>query len=344
MQIDSEKLPAQLQRGLAPLYVVHGEETLLAIEAADRIRAAARALGYTERELFNVEAHFKWQQIKQSSVSLSLFASKRILEIRITSGAPGVEGAEALVQYAADLPPDTLTLVSLPRLDKRARETKWFAALESAGVAVHAQRVNANDLPQWLAGRLKAQHHSADQATLEYIATRTEGNLLAALQEVQKLALLFPPGKLEFEAIKQSIAKVARYDVFGMSVAVLKGDTEYFLRMIDGLRAEGTAPPLVLWVLGEEARSLYSVKLATERGVPAAQAMRDARVWGERQSVFGQALKRHSLGSLQQLILRAARIDRIAKGVARGEPWDELRLMGLKLANPALALPEYESR
>lgn len=334
MLIDSEQLPRHLQRDLGPLYTVFGDEPLLVLEAADRIRAAARARGHTEREVLIAEAGFDWQRLWMSGVSLSLFATKRVLDVRIPNGAPGVAGGEAIAKLAADLPPDTLTLVTLPKLDRRTRDSRWFTALEAAGPVVQAQRVMPEALPAWLAGRLRQQDQEADADTLQFLADRVEGNLLAAHQEVQKLALLFPAGRLEPEAVRGAVLDVARYEVFDLGATLLKGDAVRFVRMLDGLRAEGEGLPLVLWTIAEEARGLLEVQLAVAAGKPSSQAMRDARVWGDRQRLMPQALRRLAPSALRAALQHAARIDRIIKGVAPGDPWDELRLLGLSLAVP----------
>jgi DNA polymerase-3 subunit delta len=335
VNLDSEQLARHLERQLAPLYLVYGEEALLVLEAADRIRAAARRKGYSEREVLIAEPGFEWRRLQASGASLSLFATQRLIELRIPGSGPGVEGAEALSTHAGSLPPDTLTLITVGKLDGRARKSAWFTALEAAGVAVHAQKVTVDRLPQWLAGRLGNQGHQVDEATLEYLAARVEGNLMAAHQEVQKLALLFPPGRITLEDIKGAVLDVARYDAFDLGPAVLRGEAAHFARMLDGLEAEGAGPPLVLWALAEEARALLTIRAATARGVPSQQALRDARVWGDRQGPIQQALRRLDVPVLERMLEHAARIDRIAKGVAPGAVWDELRALGLALAGAA---------
>jgi len=223
VRITTEQLTQQLKRTLAPLYIVHGDEPLLALEAADRIRARAREEGHVEREVLTAEQHFDWSQLRISSQSQSLFASRRMLEIRIPSGKPGNDGSQALQEYAAQLPPDTITLVALPEVDWRAQKGAWFGALDAAGVIVEAAAVKRDKLPEWLKGRLSTQAQTADADTLEFIADKVEGNLLAAYQEVQKLALLFPPGALSFNQIKESVLDVARFDVFDLGDIVLSG-------------------------------------------------------------------------------------------------------------------------
>ena len=339
MLIDSEQLGRQLERGLAPVYTVFGDEPLLAIEAADRIRASARDRGHTDREILFAESGFEWKQLWMSGASLSLFAEKRMLDIRIPNGSPGVEGGEAITKFAADLPPDTMTLFSLPKLDKRTRESRWFTALEAAGVAVQVQRVMPEALPRWLAGRLKTQGQDADPEALEFLALRVEGNLLAAHQEVRKLALLFPPGHIELAAIRSAVLDVSRFEVFDLGPALLKGEAARFVRMLEGLRGEAAGLPLVLWAVTEEIRTMIAVQGATAQGVPVTQALRELRVWGDRQKAMPQALRRMTGSRLRDALRHAARIDRIIKGVAPGDPWDELCTLGLRIAAPEHLLP-----
>jgi DNA polymerase-3 subunit delta len=331
VRIDSEQLPQRLERRLEPLYTVFGEEPLLALEAADRIRHRARNQGYDEREVLTVESGFDWSELGASGSSLSLFGARRILELRIPSGKPGTEGADAIKRYAADLPPDTVTLVSLPKVDRATQASGWFEALESAGVTVAANPVALARLPQWLAGRLALQGQEADAPTLQFIADRVEGNLLAAQQELHKLALLFPPGKLEREAIESAVLDVARYDVFKLGETLLSGDRLRFLRVLEGLQGEGVAPPLVLWAITEELHALWRVGGATAAGRPMQTALREARVWGARADLLPGALRRVSRIDLEEALVDAAAVDRTIKGLQRGDVWDALLRLGLRL-------------
>jgi DNA polymerase-3 subunit delta len=337
MRLDSEQLAQHLKRGLRALYTVYGEETLLALEAADRIRACARAAGHTEREVLIAESGFDWSSLAASGSSLSLFGSRRILELRVPSGKPGAEGAEAIKRYCADLPPDTVTLVLLPKLDRATLAAAWFEALEAAGVCVAANPVPAARLPQWLAGRLEQQGQRADSQTLRFLADMVEGNLLAAQQEVQKLSLLFPPGELAFEAVESAVVDVTRYDVFMLGEALLAGDRARFVKMLEGLKAEGVAPPLVLWAIAEEIRTLSRVQAGAAAGKPLAVAMREARVWGTRAELLPRALGRSSPTQLEDALLHAADTDRMIKGLTRGDVWDELLRLGLRLMPAACA-------
>jgi DNA polymerase-3 subunit delta len=331
VRIDTEQLAQHLQRGLQPLYTLYGEETLLALEAADRIRQQARAQGYSEREVLTAEAGFDWSQLAMSGNSLSLFGSHRILDLRVPSGKPGTEGAEAIKRFAADLPPDTVTLVSLPRLDRTTLASGWFQALETAGVAVAANAVPPARLPQWLAGRLRRQDQEADDDTLALLAGMVEGNLLAAQQEVQKLALLFPAGKLTREGVESAVLDVARFDVFKLGQTLLGGDPVRFVRVLEGLKGEGAAPPLVLWAITEELHALWRVSAAVAAGKPLQLALREARVWGPRADLLPRALRRIRGRELEAALLHAAQVDRTIKGLARGDAWEELLRLGLCL-------------
>ena len=332
MRIDSEQLVQHLQRGLQPLYVVHGDEPLLALEAADRIRAQARSAGFVERELLIIESAGDWARLSASGSSLSLFGAQRLLDLRIPSGKPGTEGAEALKRYAASLPPDTLTLITLPKLERAVLASGWFEALDAAGVSVVANAVPLARLPQWLAQRLAAQQQQADRDTLQFLAEMVEGNLLAARQEVQKLGLLFPPGPLEADAVRAAVSDVARYDVFRIGEPLLAGDHARFVRVLSGLQAEGAAAPLVLWAITEEIHALWRVAALVRAGRPLQAALREARVWGARAELFPQALRRTAPDALETALLQAAQVDRAIKGIGGGDTWDELLHLGLLVA------------
>jgi DNA polymerase-3 subunit delta len=332
MAISSEELPRHLASGLKPLYVVFGDALLLAIEAADSIRAAARAAGYSERETFIAEQHFKWGELRNSAQSLSLFASRKVIDLRIPSGKPGVEGGQALQDYCTRLSPDVLTLISLPKLDWAAQKSQWFSTLQQHGVVISADDIPRSALPRWIAARLKRQDQTADDATLEFLADRCEGNLLAAFQEIQKLALLFPAGQLSFEQVKDAVMDVARYDIFKLSEAMLNGNAARYARILDGLRAEGTATTLVLWAVSEDIRTLGKVLQAMQRGGNLGNALRDLRVRKDRQGLIENAARRLKSPHIERAMLQAARLDKIIKGLRQGDVWDELLQLGLRFA------------
>ncbi|MCC7083245.1 MAG: DNA polymerase III subunit delta [Burkholderiales bacterium] len=331
MRIDSEQLAQHLTRGLEALYTVVADEPLLALEAGDRLRARARELGHVERTVLVAEPGFDWGALAQAGASLSLFARKRLIELRIPNGKPGVTGAAALERYCAHLAPDTVTLVHLPGLDWKAAQASWVQALERAGVLVEARTIARERLPQWLAGRLAMNAQSADPATLAFIAERVEGNLTAAWQEVQKLSLMLPAGKLEDSAVRMAVLDVARFEVGDLTAALLTGDRPHYVRVVNGLAAEGAAPALLLWALANELRATHRVLCALARRQTLPNALRECQVFGPRRALIERAARRWRPAETEAALLHAARIDRIVKGIERGDAWDEIRELGLAL-------------
>ncbi len=323
MQLALAQLDAHLQKTLRPLYTLHGDEPLLLQEAADAIRAAARQQGYTERTVHTVAgAHFDWGSVLASGGSLSLFADKQIIEVRIPSGKPGKDGSVALQQLAeqAQGNDSTLTLVILPRLDRQTMSGAWFAALESFGLTVKVDPVERAQLPAWIAARLgrngqRVLPGEEGQRTLAFFADRVEGNLLAAHQEIQKLALLYPQGELSYAQVEAAVLNVARYDVFKLSEAVLGGQAARVQRMLDGLQAEGEAAVLVHYTLAEDIRALKRVKDAIAAGRPLPMALREQRVWGLKERLFERVLPRLTPLMLDGLLHGAHRVDGIVKGL-----------------------------
>ena len=340
MRCTTEQLARELQRGLKPLYTVLGGEPLLALEAADRIRAAARAAGHADHEVLVSESGFDWKRLAMAGREQSLFATRTLVEVRIPTGKPGVEGAAALAAFCADLPRETLALVTLPGLDWRALKAPWVAALERAGVLVEAQPVARTRLPEWLKARFELQDQQPADDAVAFIADRVEGNLLAAFQEVQKLALLFPPGRLTLEQVRGAVTNVARYDVFDLGPAALAGEARHFLRMLEGLRGEGAPPTLVLWSLAESARALGRIQRAQAAGLTGQSLWREAKVWDRaRQEALTRAARRIDPAVAAVALAHAARIDRIIKGIAGGNAWDEFARLGLRFAlGPAQGL------
>ena len=347
MQLRPDQLAAHLARGLRPLYTVHGDEPLLAQGACDAIRAAARAAGYGERKVFTVAgANPNWSEILGAAQALSLFAERQLIEIRIPSGKPGKDGSDALQRYCQRLPEDVLTLVQLPRLDATQAKSAWFAALDAAGITLRVEPVERRALPQWIARRLAAQgQRVADgedgQRTLAFFADRVEGNLLAAHQELQKLALLYPAGELGFEQVEAAVLNVARYDVFKLGEAVLAGQVARALRMLEGVRAEGEAAVLVHWTLAEDIRALRRIKEALAAGRPLPLALREARVWGLRERLFERALPLIPAHALDALLEAAQVCDGLVKGLTHpdwpADPWAALRRLVLMVTQHTAA-------
>ena len=347
MQLRPDQLPTALARGVRPLYTVHGDEPLLAQEAGDLVRAAARAAGYTERKVFSVSgAHFDWSGLLGAAQAMSLFAERQLIEVRIPGGKPGKEGSEALQRYCETLSDDVVTIVHLPRLDRQQQGSAWFAALDSAGVSVRVDPVERKALPQWIAQRLAAQGQrvqdgDAGAQTLAFFADRVEGNLLAAHQELQKIALLYPQGELGFEQIEAAVLNVARYDVFKLGEAVLAGQTARVLRMLDGLRAEGEAPVLVHWTLAEDIRALKRVKDAVAQGKPLPMALRESRVWGAKERLFERLVPLLSDHTLAHWVEAASVCDGLIKGLKHPhwpiDAWDGLKRLALMVTQHTAA-------
>jgi DNA polymerase III subunit delta len=352
MQIKPEQLEAQLARGLKALYTLHGDEPLLAQEAADAIRAAARAAGFGERQVFTVSgAHFDWSGVLGAAQAQSLFAEKQLIEIRIPTGKPGKDGAEALQRYCAQivtqLADDVLTLVQLPKLDFQQQKAAWFTGLDAAGVVLRVETLERKALPTWLGQRLSRQGQGVaageeGQRSLAFFADRVEGNLLAAHQELQKLALLYPAGELRFEQIEAAVLNVARYDIAKLGEALWTGQVARALRMLDGLRAEGEAAVRVHWTLADDLRGLAHARAALDDGKPLPLALREARVWGLKEKLFERVLPSLASHQLAHLLDAAAVCDGICKGLKHAEwphePWDALKrllLMALQAQTPA---------
>jgi len=334
-----EQLGAHLSRTLAPLYLVHGDEPLLALEAGDVIRAAARAAGATEREVLVVEPGFKLDAFVGANANLGLFGERKLIDLRIPSGKPGTEGAKALERYAAHPNPDNVTLITLPRVDRATQSSPWFAGLADAGVSIAVYPVERDALPRWIAARLAAQGQQASRDTLAFLAEQCEGNLLAARQEIEKLALLLPKGSLDAAAVEDVVADVARYDVFQLSEAWLAGDAARTVRILGTLEAEGEAVTLAIWQLGEDLHALAGVQQAVQAGTPLAAAIRNARAWGKRQNALERAARRVKPATTAPLIAALARLDALAKGLTRGNAWESLQRVALALCG-AVAPPD----
>lgn len=330
-QLRGEQLATHLERPLGPLYVVYGDEPLLVIEAGDAIRAAARRQGYSEREVLVAGQGFNWTQLAMAGGNLSLFGDRKLIDLRIPTGKPGRDGGQALQEHCQRLSSDTMTLITLPELTWQDEKASWFQTLAEAGTVLKLQAPNLGELPQWIAGRLQRQEQSAETEALRFIAERVEGNLLAAHQEIQKLGLLFPKGKLSLEQVREAVLNVARYDIDGLREALLQGDLARLTRTLDGLRQEGEAPPLVLWAVTEEVRALAALKEGLNAGRPADQLFKEQRIWGPRQALVKRALGRLDAPRLRAALAQTAHIDRCIKGLGGGDVWDEFLRLGLSL-------------
>ncbi|KAB7628264.1 DNA polymerase III subunit delta [Alkalilimnicola sp. S0819] len=333
--LNPRQLPQQLAQQLSPVYLVAGEEPLLLEEALDAIRAAARKAGHSEREVLEVGTGFDWNRLAEASGSLSLFGDRRILELRIPNSKPGRPGSQAIGDYCARPPEDTVLIISCGRLDASQRKSAWVRKIEQAGTFLYVWPVSGRAFAGWLAQRLRERGLTPSREALALLEQRAEGNLLAAAQEIDKLQLLHGEGPLALEQVQAAVADSARYDVFDLSDAVLAGDPARTLRILHGLRAEGVEPTLVLWTLARDLRLL--AELAAEqarRGDPAGVLKRE-RVWKSRAEQLRTALRGTPASTWETLLARAARADRALKGVGEGRPWDELLQLAILFARAA---------
>ena len=325
MRLYPEKLAGHLQQNLLPVYIVSGDETLLVQECCDLIRQKAREQGSNEREIIEADvAGFNWQDILHSAASMSLFADRKLVELRLSSGKPGVPGSATLCEYLDISSSEDVLLIVSGKIDKQSTNSKWYKALDKAGATIQVWPVDAKSLPRWLQQRVSGAGMSIDDDALQLLSDRVEGNLLAAVQEVEKLKLLAADSRITTKTVIDAVSDNARYNVFEMTDNALKGDATTSLRMLHGLRAEGSEPPAVLWALAREIRTLYEVKLECDNGRNPQQALSALRVWQNRIPIMQAALTRHDANSLSLLLEQASQVDGSIKGFADGKPWDNL--------------------
>lgn len=340
MKLNSAQLAKHLVNPLSPVYIVSGDEPLLCQEAADTIRAAACQQGYDERQVFSADSNFEWGTLVQTGASMSLFAERRLLELRLPSGKPGDKGAAALIEYCARPADDTVLLITLPKLDGNQQKSKWGKALVDGGLTQFVQiwPIDAHQLPQWIRQRLAQAGLAAQPDAVELIAARVEGNLLAAAQEIEKLKLLADGDQITLDIVQAAVADSARYEVFGLVDAILNGEGAHTLRMLEGLKGEGVEPPIILWALARELRLLGSLSTQYAQGVPMEKAFSQARppVWEKRRPLVSNALQRHTTTRWAQMLGDAQLIDAQIKGQAQGSVWEGLARLALAMAGAQL--------
>lgn len=329
MKMRPDQLDRHLQKDFAEIYFISGDEPLQVMESADRIRAEARKREYTEREVMDVDAQFDWNLLLDAGNSLSLFAEKRILELRLPSGKPGKAGSQVLQEYAQRPAEDAVLIISSGKLEGSAKNAKWFKALDQQGVVIQCWPVNAEQLPAWINNRLQSKGIVADREAVQLLADRVEGNLLAAAQEVDKLFLLHGSGKLSFEQTASAVADSARYNIYDLVDSALLGDVVRTTRIIGGLKNEGVEPVLMLWALSREIRMLAQMSAANTS--PDA-VMTKLRVWDNRKTIYRKALSRHNNMRWNIFLKRCAKIDKVIKGVEQGRAWDELLMLSTQIA------------
>ena len=337
MQLKPEQLDGHLRKQLAPVYFISGDEPLRVMEAADAVRAAAREQGYSEREVLSVEAGFDWGRLDAAAGSLSLFAERRLIELRM-SPKPGQEGGQALADYAANPAPDTVLLISCDKVDTSGQRTKWFKALEAAGVVIQVWPIERQALPGWISQRMQTRGLQVSNDAAALLADRVEGNLLAASQEIEKLLLLHGPGRIDVDAVSASVADSARFNVFTLVDNALSGHVGRTVHMLNGLRSEGIAPVVVSWALGREIRTMTRMAQAISEGQSMESVLAQYRVWERRKPLLRMALKRTPLPRWYGLLRLSGQVEKSSKGAAAGNPWDELLQLGARLAGAQIAL------
>ncbi len=343
MMLKPEQLQARLKKGLNPVYLVSGDEPLLVQEAADAIRSHARAAGHQEREVMNVETGFDWNTLLAASDSLSLFGERRIIELRLAASKLPEAGAKVLEAYAVRPAEDAVLLITCGKLDAAAQRSKWFQTVERAGIVVQVWPVEARQLPAWIAQRMRGRGMMPSDEAVALLVERVEGNLLAAAQEIEKLLLLHGAGPLDAEAVAESVGNSARFDVYGLADGVLEGNAARIVRILSGLKGEGTEPVLVLWALAREVRSLSAMAYEVARGAQVDAVLARHRVWERRKPLVKAGLKRCGVARWQALLRRCGQVDRVIKGAAPGRAWDELLQLSMQIAGVNVLGPRRSS-
>ncbi|SJM95966.1 DNA polymerase III, delta subunit [Crenothrix polyspora] len=336
MRLKPEQLAASLQKTLAPVYFISGDEPLQIIEATDAIRNAAKKSGFANREILSAETGFDWKQLALTAAEQSIFADKKIIELRLSGTGPGTEGAKALVSYCAHLPDDTVLMISCGKLASTSLKSRWFQALDNIGVVMQVWPLEGQFLLSWLQQRLQVRGLQVDRGSIKLIASRVEGNLLAAVQEIEKLYVLHGIGNLSYQQVSDAVADSSRYDVFALVSAVLEADVSRLFKIITSLKAEGIAAPIVLWALAREARSLIKIKWQLSQGQSRDVVFRNNQIWDKRQALVSAALNRLSFSDLNAIIVLSASADREIKGQQAGDAWATLRAICLLFASVKL--------
>ncbi len=337
MRVYPDRLQQYLAEQLAAVYLVSGDEPLQSGECCDAIRSAARTAGHSSRTVLEAAANFDWQHFTAEAAAFSLFAERKLIDLRIPNGKPGTEGSKALVRYCEDPPPDTLLLLSLPKLERQQQNSKWFKAIDALGVVIQVWPIDPERLPAWIGQHLREAGIQATDDALQMLTDRVEGNLLAARQEIDKLLLLHGTGPLDADRLRAAVADSARYDVFELVDSALRGEAARSLHILQGLQAEGTAPAIALWALHREARSMAKLSAAITAGRSTDQALKDARVLRKRSTIVRRALAKGASAQWLSLLGLCHQADRAIKGSLAREPW--LLLEDIVLAMGGLTPP-----
>lgn len=333
MRIKPEQLKAVLQKSLMPVYFITGDEPLQLGETADAVRKAAKKAGFENREIMSAETGFEWNQLAFSADSLCIFADKKIIDLRLPSGTPGIEGAKALIAYCERLPEDTILLITAGKIASGALKSRWLEALEKKGVVIQVWPLGGQDLILWLQQRMQQRGLQAEPEGLQILASRIEGNLLAAAQEIEKLYVLYGTGHISNQQIQDVVADSSRYDVFKLMDSILSASVNRIIKVLSGLRAEGIAAPVVLWALTREARVFIKIKLALAQGQNRELVFKNNQIWDKRKPLVSNALNRLSDSDLNCILLLSAKVDRQIKGQQHGDAWETLLTICLTFAS-----------
>jgi DNA polymerase-3 subunit delta len=333
MRLKPEQIATALQKELAPVYFISGDEPLQLSEMADAVRAAARKAGYDSREVLVADAGFSWNELTESAGSLSIFTDKKIIDLRLPTGTPGTEGSKALIAYCERLPEDTLLLITSAKLAGASLKARWFQALDKAGCVVQVWPLEGQDLIRWLQQRMQRRGLQAETEGIKILASRIEGNLLAAAQEIEKLYVLYGAGQLSNQQIFDVVADSSRFDVFKLMDSVMAARVGRIFKILSGLRAEGVAAPVVLWALTREARVLIRIKQALAQGQNRALVFKNNQIWDKRQQLVSDALNRLGDSDLNAILTLSAKADRQIKGQQQGDPWETLLAVCLRFAS-----------
>ena len=323
MRIKSEQLDGALNK-LAAVYLVSGDEPLQSGESADAIRKAAKDAGYNTREVFSVEKGFEWNELLVAADSFSIFADKKLMDLRLPSAKPGIEGAKVLCDYCQRLPEDTILLITTAKLTAATLKSKWCQSIDRAGVIVQVWPLEGADLIQWLQRRAQKRGLKIEQNGLNVLASRIEGNLLAASQEIEKLYILHGEGVISKKLVEDVVTENARFDVFKLTNCVLTGRVSRAVKILNGLKAEGIAAPVVLWALAREARMLINIKIAVGQGKNKDIVFKNNGLWDKRKQLVNTVLPRLKMKDLQEILLLSSKIDRQIKGQESGDCWENL--------------------
>ncbi|MDP1930142.1 MAG: DNA polymerase III subunit delta [Gammaproteobacteria bacterium] len=348
MQINSDQLSAHLQKKLYSLYWIAGDDVLLVQEALDRLRSRCRQEGFTEWDLFFIERSFNWQTMLQSGNSLSLFSDRKIIELRLLTPKLEEAGRDAVQQYLASPNPDNILIIVSPKLEYSALSTKWFKAIETAGVFVQVWPVDASGLPRWIATRLVSHGLNAGEEAISLLCEKVEGNLLAANQEIEKLRVLTgasPNNRIHIDTkhIMTLVADSSRYNVFNLIDAALVGDARRCLKIVNGLRSEGSEPLSILGMITRELRSLIAVATRMASGQNASSAMQKEGIRKTHEGPVSRAVERHNLATLEGLLQQARTVDMAVKGLTKADPWTELNTLLLTLGGTRLCTDGFSS-